>query len=120
MTMHSSRTGRFLAAAFACFAFGGCTWMQSEEIARQAAALPRMTCEELLKNGAVGHRFVRLTDVHLGSGGHAFLRDMDAAMEMYIPIHSSREKEPAPADLRLLLEVEDDENRIALLKNPDA
>lgn len=113
------RTSKILAAGLICFGIGGCCWLQSETMGQQASSLPRMTCAELVKNGPGGHRFVRLTDVRLCSRGGALYRDMDAAMEMYIPIHSRREKEPEPADLSLLLEVHDDRDRTALLREPD-
>ena len=91
----------------------------SQRTERRAKALPRMSCEDLLKKGRAAPQFVTLTDVHLCGGGHAFRRDMDAAMEMYIPVFSTRLKqEPRTADLVLLLEVLDDRERDRLLSQP--
>jgi hypothetical protein len=115
----TARTCWFLTASLLCFAYGGCCLVLSGEIRERAASLPRMTCHELVRNGPGKYRFIQLTDVQLCSRGHAFYRDMDAAMQMVIPIHSRQEKEPAPADLALLLDIHDDRDRESLLADPD-
>ena len=74
-----------------------------------AKSLPRMTCDDLIQKGPGHNQFIILTDVHLCSRGDALRRDMDADMQMYVPIYSGRlMKEPPPAELKLLLEVLDD------------
>jgi hypothetical protein len=88
----------------------------SYRTAQQARRLPRMTCAELLRRGPAAPQFVTLTDVHLGQAGQALRRDMDAALEMYVPIYSAHLKQqPAGADFRLLLEVLDDRQLNRLL-----
>src|SRR5262245_47045884 len=83
---------------------------------RFANDLPRMTCDDLLKMGRAAPQFVILTDVQLCQTGHAFRRDMDAAIEMYVPVYSTKlKKEPRGAELTLLLEVLDDRERRRLL-----
>src|SRR5215471_13999276 len=79
-----------------------------------------MTCDELVRNGPGKNQFLKLTDVRLCSGGYAFYRDMDAAMEMFIPIYSSRlAQEPPARELTPLLNIEDDRDRERLLARPD-
>jgi len=93
---------------------------ESRQWAELARSLPRMTCDDLVQNGPGGNQFIVLTDVHLCSRGDAFRRDMDAAMQMYVPIYSSRLlNEPPPTELKLLLEVLDDRPRDQLLARPD-
>src|SRR5262245_8723190 len=87
---------------------------------RRASELPRMTCDDLLRKGAAAPQFVTLADVHLCQAGHAMRRDMDSALEMYVPIYSNNlPQEPRGADLVLLLEILDDRERGRLLANPD-
>src|SRR5260370_837764 len=79
-----------------------------------------MTCEQLAQNGPGGKQFLRLTDVRLCAGGHAFHRDMDAALETYIPFYSARlGREPRPGELTLVLEILDDRDRERLLGSPN-
>jgi hypothetical protein len=91
----------------------------SQRIEQRAKALPRMSCDDLIRKGRAAPRFVTLTDVQLCQNGHAFRRDMDAAMEMYVPVYSAKlRKEPRAADLVLLLEVLDDRELNRLLEQP--
>ena len=111
----------WLAIAFiALFLHGGFCVVQSYWIQAEAENLPRMTCDELIRNGPQGNQFITLTDVRLCSRGYAFYRDMDAAMSMYLPIYSERlGQEPQPRQLALLLEILDDRDRENLLGRPD-
>ena len=85
-----------------------------------AQTLPRMTCDDLIQNGPGANQFVTLTDAHLCSKGDVSSRDMDSALEMYVPIYSdSLKQEPQPADIALILEVLDDRDRSALLERRD-
>jgi hypothetical protein len=98
---------------------GACSVAAGRRDEQLAKDLPRMTCADLLQKGRAAPQFVTLTDVQLCQGGHAFQRDMDAAMKMYVPIYSMELKEQPPAsDLRLLLEVLDDRERERLLARP--
>ena len=86
---------------------------------QRAKALPRMSCEDLVRMGRAAPQFLTLTDVQICQNGNAFRRDMDAAMEMYVPVFSTKmKKAPPPADLVLLLEVLDDRERNRLLEQP--
>jgi len=115
-----TRRSWLIVAAFALFLHGGCCLELSPRIRKQAENLPRMTCAELVRNGPGKNQFLKLTDVRLCSGGYAFYRDMDAAMEMFIPIYSSRlAQEPPARELTLLLNIEDDRDRERLLARPD-
>jgi hypothetical protein len=106
VSMISLLLGAFLVAA-------------SHRTEQWASELPRMTCAELVRQEARSPRFVVLTDVQLGQSGHAFRRDMDAAIAMYIPVFSTTlKKQPPAADLSLLLEVLADRDRQRLLENP--
>jgi hypothetical protein len=88
--------------------------------AEHAQGLPRMTCDDLIRNGPGANRFITLTDVYLCSAGDAFREDMDRSIEMYVPVFSDHLKqEPKPADIALLLEVLDDRDRERLLERPD-
>jgi hypothetical protein len=90
----------------------------SRQIQQHAEQLPKMTCEQVIENGPGRNNYVWLTDVRLG-GAEAARRDMDGALVSYIPIYPGRlVQEPAPADLRLLLEIFDDRDRDRLLAIP--
>ena len=102
---------------FLCGAFLVAASLRTAECAQ---GLRRMTCGDLVRNGPGASEFVTLTDIHLGSAGDAFRRDMDSSMEMYVPIFSNHLKqEPQPADITLVLEVLDDRDRDRLLERPD-
>ena len=91
----------------------------SQRIEHRAKTLPQLSCEDLFRKGRAAPQFVTLTDVQLCQRGYAFRRDMDAAMEMYVPVFSTKlAKEPQAADLRLLLEVLDDRDRERLIEQP--
>jgi hypothetical protein len=96
-----------------------CVW-NSGSLRRKADVLPKMTCADLLKDGPRGNPYLTLTDVHLAGGGAVFHRDMDEAIEMYVPIYSTRlPREPQPQELKLLLQVLDDRDQERLLEHPD-
>jgi hypothetical protein len=121
-TMHLSVQPKwFVIACALVFLCGVLLVTQSKRTAEHAERLPSMTCDELVQNGPAGNQFIKLTDVRLCARGDAFRRDMDAAIEMYVPIYSARlNQEPQPADLKLLLEVLDDRERDHLLSRPEA
>jgi hypothetical protein len=120
LTTHRKARARWPAiASLGLFAYAGLCLTQSGTVKKQAESLPRMTSDELVRNGPGKNYFITLTDVHLCSRGHAFYRDMDAAMQMYVPIYSRNDQEPAPPELKLLLEVLDDRDLEKLLAQPD-
>jgi hypothetical protein len=108
-----------MAVTAACFVGGLFLASASRRTDQWAKDLPRMRCEDVVRKGRAAPQFLTLTDVQLAQRGHAFHRDMDAAIEMYIPIYSTRlNQEPRPADLKLLLEVLDDRIRNRILEDP--
>ena len=107
-------------ASLITFLWGVLLIVGSLDAAHRAGRLARMTCDDLIRNGPGADNFITLTDVRICSAGHAFRRDMDAAMEMYVPIFSSRAQQPPqPADIKLILQVLDDRDRDELLARPD-
>jgi hypothetical protein len=91
----------------------------SRTVEQHALQLPEMTCDQLVQNGPGRNNYLKLTDVRLCTRGEAFSRDMDAALQTFIPIYSARlGQEPRPGELRLLLEILDDRDRDALLACP--
>jgi hypothetical protein len=91
--------------------------------------VPRVTCEELVRNGPAGHRYVTLTDACLSGDKSVSERDSESgALELYHPLYpAGLGKEPEPRDLKLILcvmdemerrRVRDDRNRRNLLGQP--
>jgi hypothetical protein len=80
-----------------------------------------MTCQELVRKGAGMSRFIQLTDVRLCSHGYAIGCEdgLDPNRTMYVPFYSRQEQEPRPADLALLLEIDDERDIKRLLAEPD-
>jgi hypothetical protein len=117
--IHGGQPKWFVAISAGLFLCGAVFVAGSQQTAQRAKALPRMTCGDLIRMGRAAPPFVTLSDVQLCGSGHALRRDMDAAMEMYVPVFSTRlKKEPRAADLVLLLEVLDDRERDRLLGQP--
>jgi hypothetical protein len=115
-----SRQAWLLVACIFSLAYGGWCFVLSPRVREEANGLPKLTCDELIQNGPGGNPFIKLTDVRLCSKGDVMRIDMDAAMEMYLPIYSARlAKEPEPRDLTLLLEILDSRDRDRLLARPD-
>jgi hypothetical protein len=101
------------------FLWGAFSVADSRRTEQRAKELPRMSCSDLIRMGRAAPKFLTLTDVHICQNGHAFRRDVDAAMEMYVPVFSTKlGKEPRAADLALLLEVLDDREFNRLLARP--
>lgn len=98
---------------------GGLALESSRRTEQRWRQVPTVTCRDLLPGGPPLPQYVRLSDAHLGGRGHAARRDMDAALEMYVPVYSGQlGAEPAGAELRLVLEVLDDDDRARLLADP--
>jgi hypothetical protein len=118
--MPCRRPPKWLAVVFAGLFFCGAFMAAcSRRTEQRANSLPRMSCADLVRMGRAAPQFVTLTDVHVCENGYAFWRDMDAAMEMYVPAFSTKlAKQPRGADLVLLLEVLDDRQRDRLLERP--
>src|SRR5438105_919983 len=101
------------AVSFGLLIYAGYCLMASPRVREQAADLPRMTCNELLQNGAGNHRYVTLTDACLSGDRSVAERDSDTgALEMYHPLYAANLKqEPAPRDLNLILALTDEMER---------
>lgn len=94
-----------LVVAIGLAAYGVYCLVQSPRVQQQARALPRLTCAQLVENGAGPHRYVVMTDVGLSRGKSVSERDGETgALEMYHPIYSGAlAQEPAPRDLVMIL-----------------
>jgi hypothetical protein len=93
--------------------FGVYCLVMSPIVRQEAEDLPRLTCDQLSKNGPGNHRYVALTDACL-SGGHSVAqRDPDTgALEMYHPLYAAHLKqEPPPGELVLVLCIMDEMER---------
>jgi hypothetical protein len=104
-----SRRSWFLFASLGLLAYGVLCLVRFPIERRRALAVPRMTCRQLQK-GPVEAEYVTLTDVRLCRGGFAFWRDAMSPgdVDVFIPVYpAALQSEPAPPDLRLLLEVQD-------------
>lgn len=115
-TMNSPRTRRRLQwISLAPFALALIFYAQSRRIEEAARRVDRFTCEQVARGEAGDRRFITLTDVQLGNRGYVAHRDMDAALELYVPIYSSNAaREPRPEEITLLLEILDDHERARL------
>src|SRR5262245_21164155 len=93
--------------------YGGYCLFQSPQVRRAAAGVPRMTCAELIKNGAGNHRHITLTDAWLDLGSSVSRRDSDTgAVEMYHPLYpADLKEEPAAPDLVLIVGILDELER---------
>ncbi|MGE3806531.1 MAG: hypothetical protein AB7K24_17840 [Gemmataceae bacterium] len=89
----------------------------------QRDGLPRLTCAELVQqNGPGSHAYIALTDAKLASDHGVIRRDplSPGGMDMYVPIYpAALGKEPPAADMRLILDINDDRERDRLTANPE-
>src|SRR5262245_60984082 len=67
--------------------------------------VPRMTCDELVRNGPAGHRYVALTDARLSNRRSVSELDGETGgLELYHTVFSAAlGREPDPRDLKLVL-----------------
>ncbi len=49
-------------AAIGALLYGGYCLVQSPLVQQETARVPKMTCNQLIQNGAANHRYVTLTD----------------------------------------------------------
>jgi hypothetical protein len=102
--------------------YGGCTVWGGGVIEDRAARVPRMTCDELVRNGPGGNTYVTLTDVKVCTGGSLFYGDglSPGHVEETVPVYSAgRGREPEPRDLALIVQVFDDEERQHIFRQPE-
>jgi hypothetical protein len=79
---------------------------------QQLAKVPRMTCDELMRNGPGADGFATLTDIKACGRGYLFHRDAlcPSDVEFYVPVYAGHlQQEPQPGDLTLLLAIHDDD-----------
>jgi len=97
---------------------GGCSLAGSAAVQRQLDAVPRMTCNQLIRNGPPNDDQVALTDLRPCGKGFVATRH-DGDLDLYIPAYPARlAAEPDPKELLLLLQVWSDEDRRLLLDRP--
>jgi hypothetical protein len=83
-------------------------------VREQAAQVPTLTCDELIRNGPGGRLYVALTEACLlGKKSVGIETDWETgSFELYHPLYSaSRPKPPRPRDLALLLCITDEMER---------
>jgi hypothetical protein len=93
--------------------YGGYCLVDSPAIRAEADGLPRMTCDELIRNGPGGHRYLVLTNAALSAGKSVSERDSDTgALELYHPLYAAAVPgEPAPFEFRLVVGIFDEDDR---------
>jgi hypothetical protein len=97
---------------------GGCSLAGGVIVQYRLARVPRMTCDQLARNGPPADGQVTLTDVQPCSRGFVATRH-DEGLDLYIAAYpAGLGKEPEPADLHFLLQVGDDDDRHRLLDKP--
>jgi len=101
----------FVAVAAALYGIY-CLW-KLPHVLDDISRVPRMTCDDLARNGPAGHRYVALTDARLCDRPSVSDRDSETgALELYHPIYpAGRGREPDPRDLKLILCVMDEGER---------
>jgi len=97
---------------------GGCSLRGSEVVRNRLAGLPRMTCDQLSRNGPPNDGQVAVTDLLPCDNGFVATR-IDGDLDLYVPAYPAKfAQEPRPRDLVFLLQVWSDEDRQLLFKNP--
>src|SRR5262245_48026005 len=97
---------------------GGWTLLGSFLVQNQLARVPRMTCDQLARNGPPADGQVTLTDLRPCSRGTVAAR-FDHSLDLYVPAYpAGLRQEPEPPDLVFLLQVWDDNERSRLLDQP--
>jgi hypothetical protein len=97
---------------------GGCSLTGSVAVGKRLARVPRMTCDQLARNGPPADGQVTLTDLRPCGRGFVATR-CDGDLDLYIPAYpAGLGQEPEPPDLDFLLQVWSDEDRERLLDQP--
>ena len=106
--------------AIGCFLLlmGGCSLAGSAAVQSRLDAVPRMTCDQLIRKGPPMDGQVALTDLQPCEKGFVATR-YDGDLDLYIPAYPAHlAGEPEPQDLKFLLQVWSDEDRHLLLDQP--
>jgi hypothetical protein len=101
--------------------FGGCSLANSYLVEERLAQVPRMTCDQLLRNGAPADGQVTLTDLQACSRGFVAVYGSPeyGHLDLYIPAYGAGlGKEPDPPALNLLLQIWDEDQQHKLLNHP--
>jgi hypothetical protein len=112
-----------LVVAVLLLLYGGWTMHGGSVVEERAALVPRMTCDELVRDGPGGNTYVTLTDVKVCRGATLFYRDglSPGHVQETVPVYSAKHaQEPAPRELGLVLQVFDDEQRQRIIRQPEA
>src|SRR5689334_16722242 len=82
-------------------------------VREQAAQVPTITCDQLIRNGPGGQRYVALSEACLlGEKSVSEVDGETGALELYHPLYSARlAKAPQPRDLAVLLCLTDEMER---------
>src|SRR5437763_904586 len=95
---------------------GGWTLSGHFIVQDQLARVPRMTGEQLARDGAPADGQVTLTDLRPCSRGVVAAR-LDHSLDLYIPAYpSALAREPEPPELAFLFQIWDDNERDRLLE----
>jgi hypothetical protein len=99
-----------LVVAIGLTAYGVYCLIASPRVKDAAANLQRITCNQLIQNGAGNQRYVVLAEACLGSGPSVAERDWETnALEMYHPLYPANlNQEPKARDLGLILCIMDE------------
>jgi hypothetical protein len=116
------RSGFFLGGA-CLFALGLLLCLVTgPDVRERAARVPRMTFDELQRNGPGAHPYVTVTDARVCAGGFAFDNDADtgALDQLIVPVYDgSLREEPKPRDLQFLLRICDGREKDRVFARPD-
>jgi hypothetical protein len=116
-----TRSSWVLVVGILALSYGGCVVPNSYAVRELAERVPRMTCDELVRNGPGPNEYVTLTDVRLCRGGYVFRRDSfnGSLDELVQPVYSARlARPPEPQELALLLRITDDQEKDELIGQP--
>lgn len=93
--------------------YGVCCLGQLPGLLDGMSRVPRVTCDDLARNGPAGHRYVALTDARLSGRRSVSERDGESGgLELYHPVYpAGLGREPDPRDLKLVLCVMDEGER---------
>ena len=99
---------------------GGLSLAVSCSHQRRLANVPRVTCDELRRNGPAADGLATLTDIKVCGNGHLMHRDglCPGDVELYVPVFAGHlQREPPPSELNLLLAIHDDDPLDRLLQS---